>query len=188
MITTLTGYLKLKKEPRSALLKSVPVRPGAPRKGLTLLYGYVQPPQVIGHLKREAREQGYHIENVKVMVDIGEFDAGRRSVGDLPDMRVLDLNWTRRDLRDYISEYLIEWQKKARIKPLLRLPAKAIQRHPRLLDKLINVPAFAHMRYIVWTAESIHGLPDIAVATLFKTEFVTGVRPRTIDMPVTLNL
>ena len=155
---------------------------------MTLLYGYIQPPQVIGHLKREAREQGYHIENVTVMVDIGEFYVGRRSVEDLPDMRVLDLNRTRRDLRDHISAYLIEWQKKARTKPLLNIPAKAIQRYPRLLDKLIELPEFAHIRYIVWTAESIHGMPDIAVATLFKKEFVTDIRPRTIDMPVTLDM
>ncbi len=187
MISTLTGYLKYKREPKVATLKSIPIKPTAPKNGLSLLFGY-RTREVMSSIFQKVRKEDYQIFNVEVLVDIGDFVPSRRDIEDLPSIYVLDLMRTKRGLTDHINEHLVKYQEQAKVKEIEQKPNDAIRKRPKLLDKLMLEPEFKHIGIVVWQPILIDdSITDSPVATILRPDDITEIRTRGCDTKITLD-
>ena len=104
-------------------------------------------------------------------------------------MYLLDLMRTKRSLTDYISEFLVKYQKQAKVKEIEYKPVDAIRNRPRLLDKLMQEKEFEHVGVVVWYPRVIDDPDfDAPLATLFRADYVVEIRSRGCDTIVTLDI
>ncbi len=186
-ISTLSGYYSYRHHPPAKVkLKSIATSPAPPKQGITLACLETQR-ALISRVYRREQAKAKQLTRIEVKLELGEQqNMARPDLPDLPRLTMLHLAFVKKRLREHLADYLIAYQRQGqgRGKQAYVDPLEAIKYNPGLLNKLLNEPAFSHVRMVIWQPEYVEGEKPgpVQVATLPDTRHIlsaTAVNART---------